>query len=125
MSDRGGKSATIGAGAYVVGRIAGDEDLSVQGRVEGEIDLRGALRVESGATVRANVHATAVWIGGVVVGDVLADDVLHVAHGAKVIGDLRAARLVIEPGAQVSGAVAVESVPRVSDGPRRSFSQPR
>ncbi len=116
------KAAVIGASARVRGRIAGDEDLVVHGRVEGEIDLRGVLRVEAGGVVRAAVRVTAARVRGVVVGDIVASDLVHLAATAQVMGDVRAPRLVIEPGARVAGAVVVEGEAR-EEGPRHSFGR--
>lgn len=122
MTER--KAAVIGREARVRGRVAGDEDLLVFGRIEGEVDLRGALRVELGGVVRARIRATAVRVAGVVVGEVVVADLLHLCSTARVVGDLRAARVVMEPGAQVAGAVVVEGEAREAEGPRRSFAEP-
>lgn len=122
MTER--KTAVIGREARVRGRVAGDEDLLVFGRVEGEVDLRGALRVEPGGVVRARVRATAVRVAGVVVGELVAVDLVHLCSTARVVGDVRAARVVIEPGAQVAGGLVVEGEARAAEGPRRSFTEP-
>lgn len=122
MTER--KVAVIGREARVRGRVAGDEDLLVYGRVEGEVDLRGALRVEPGAVVRAQIRATAVRVAGVVVGALTASDLVHLCSTARVVGDVRAARVVIEPGAQLAGGLWVEGEARAAEGPRRSFTEP-
>jgi cytoskeletal protein CcmA (bactofilin family) len=119
--------AIIGAGTFVRGRIAGDEDLIVLGRVEGEIDLgRGAIIVERGAIVRANVRAGAARIAGALVGNVVVADLLHLAASARLVGDLRSGRLVIEPGAQLSGQVEMAEAERdrAAPAPRRVLDRP-
>lgn len=113
--------AIIGAASTIRGRITGDEDLIVLGRVEGAIDLgRGALLVERGALIRADIRAGAARISGAVVGNLSIADLLQLSPTARVSGDLRAGRLIVEPGAQVSGAVELGEAERAAP-PRRSF----
>lgn len=96
----------IGAATTVRGRLFAEEDLVICGRLEGELEIsRGLLTVERGAVVLASVRAGAVRIGGAVVGRVEATDVLHLLPTARVVGDVSAARLIIEAGAQISGMI--------------------
>lgn len=116
-------TAIVGAGTELRGRISGDEDLTVLGRIEGEIDLgRAALSIEKGAAVRADVRAGSVRVSGAVVGNLTAAGLIHLSATARVAGDLRCTRLVIEPGAQVAGQVDV--VEEDALAPRRGFAAP-
>ena len=115
------RKATIADAACVRGRISGDEDLLVLGRIEGEIDLHGMVEVDVGAVVKARIRADSARVAGVVVGDIAVVDLLYVAATARIVGDLRAARLVVEPGAKVSAGVTV--VERVIDGSVRSYER--
>lgn len=100
--------ATIGADARVVGRIVGQEDLRVLGRVLGEIELSATLWVEHSGWLEANARADVVRIAGTVIGEVVASELIEVKATARVQGSLRAPRVAIAPGAQVSGPVRAE-----------------
>jgi cytoskeletal protein CcmA (bactofilin family) len=100
-------STTIGRAAQVVGRVDGEEDLCVEGRVEGSVRLSGALFVAEAAVVKADVSARDVIIEGLVVGNVVAEASVTLAATGRLLGDVRAPRLVMAEGAAFRGQVAV------------------
>ncbi len=104
----------ISAGASVRGTLRGAEDLVVRGRVEGTITLDGALFVEAGGVVKADVTADRVMIAGALVGDVTARTSIEIAAQGRVIGDLVAPSLRTEPGARFAGQLSIgdEVAPR-------------
>lgn len=98
--------STIAAGTTIRGSISGDGDLDVLGRVEGSIHIRGELTIGDGALVKSDVSAARVVIRGAVAGDVVADESVVLEAGARVVGDLRAPRIGVRPGALVRGHVS-------------------
>ncbi len=97
--------ATIGKSARVKGRIHGNEDLTVFGRVEGEVNIDGDVVIEASALVAANISAHVITVRGAIKGDLTASDAVRLEDGARVVGDLRAPRVAIAPGALVRGYV--------------------
>jgi cytoskeletal protein CcmA (bactofilin family) len=95
----------IGPGATVRGSIEGDEDLIVQGRVEGSVSISRTLTVDAGGTVQAEVSVHRALIRGVLVGNIEADDTVHIAAEGRVVGDIRAPRVVLEEGAGFNGNI--------------------
>ncbi len=98
--------SVIGRAARVRGRVTGAVDLEVQGYVDGEIAVGGDVTVDAGAMVGASVHGRRLVVRGAVKGDLdgrrrpsLLED------GARVVGDVRAPRVAIAPGALVRGFV--------------------
>src|SRR5437762_430094 len=83
----------------VRGEITGEEPLTILGTVKGKIAVAQNLLVEQGATVEANVEAQTLTVGGRLTGNVLARERVELRSDAKVIGDVKAPRIVIADGA--------------------------
>ncbi len=97
--------ATIGKSTRVKGRVHGNEDLTVEGRVEGEVNIDGDVTIEASGLVAANISARVITVRGAIKGDLTGSDAVRLEDGARVVGDLRAPRVAIAPGALVRGYV--------------------
>jgi len=101
---RGGGAATIGKAVKVVGQIFSREDLYIDGEVEGTVEaLEHKLTIGPNGTVRATVKAREVVALGSIHGNVEAADKIEIRKDAKLIGDIRMARIIIEDGAYFKG----------------------
>ncbi|MCW5835886.1 MAG: polymer-forming cytoskeletal protein, partial [Labilithrix sp.] len=96
-------STVIGRASFIRGRVSGDGDLEIAGRVEGEVAVNGDVVVDTSGLVAANVSAARIVVRGAVKGDLVAEQVLLIEAGARVVGDLRAPRVAIAPGGLVRG----------------------
>ena len=104
------RPSVVPAGVVVEGSIDGDGDLIVLGRVEGPIRLVGSLSIEEGATVRGHVHARVVSVSGILKGDAYGDDLVRLEASARMVGDVRAPRIKVVRGAQLSGKLHMGEV---------------
>jgi len=95
----------IGRTTRVRGRVTGAVDLEVQGFVDGEIAVGGDVTVDAHGMVGAGVRARRIVVRGAVKGDLLGEDSVLLEEGARVVGDVRAPRVAIAPGALVRGYV--------------------
>ena len=95
----------IGTNTVVSGNLEGDEDLTVEGRVEGSITLSRTLSIEVGGVVRANVHVRNAVISGVLVGNVEAQESVHITEAGRVVGDIAAPRVILVDGASFRGNI--------------------
>jgi cytoskeletal protein CcmA (bactofilin family) len=95
----------IGKTTRVRGRLTGDVDLEVQGFVEGEISVGGDVTIGSEGMVGAGIRGRRLVVRGAVKGDLTGDESISLEQGARVVGDLRAPRIAIAPGALVRGHV--------------------
>lgn len=95
----------IGRATRVRGRLTGDVDLEVRGFVDGEIAVGGDVTVDTGGMVGASVHGRRLVVRGAVKGDLVGEEAIALEDGAKVVGDVRAPRVTIAPGALVRGYV--------------------
>ena len=103
-----GNAATIGKAVKVVGQIFSREDLYVDGEVEGTVEaLEHKLTVGPNGTVRAAVKAREVVALGTIQGNVEAADKIEIRKDAKLTGDIRTARIIIEDGAYFKGSIDI------------------
>jgi len=101
---RSGGAATIGKAVKVVGQIFSREDLYIDGEVEGTVEaLEHKLTIGPNGTVRATIKAREVVALGSIHGNVEATDKIEIRKDAKLIGDIRMARIIIEDGAYFKG----------------------
>lgn len=98
----------IGSSITVDGEISGDEPLTILGTVKGKIAVDQNLVVEQGATVEANVEVQTLTVSGRLTGNVLAREKVELRSDAKVIGDVKAPRIVIADGASFKGNVDMD-----------------
>ncbi len=106
-------AARIGSQTVIVGNITGKGPLAIAGRIEGAVTLDGDCLVMGKATVNASVEAESVEVRGSVRGDLKARTQIVVAATGRVEGQLEAARIEIDPQAQVKGRLVMPlSLPR-------------
>jgi cytoskeletal protein CcmA (bactofilin family) len=125
-------ASIIGKATRVRGRVTGDADLEVQGWVDGEIAVGGDVTVETSGMVGAGIRGRRLVVRGAVKGDLVGDEAILLEEGARVVGDVRAPRVVIGPGALVRGFVdtgegggAARSQQRAAPAARPALSTPR
>jgi len=104
---RGG-SATIGKAVKIIGQIHSKEDLFVDGDVEGTVEAPDhRLTVGPNGTVHAAIKAREVVALGAIQGNVEATERIEIKKDAKLVGDIRTARIVIEDGAYFKGSIDI------------------
>jgi cytoskeletal protein CcmA (bactofilin family) len=114
-------AATIGKAVKVVGQIFSKEDLFVDGEVEGTVEaLEHKLTIGPNGAVRAGVKAREVVALGTIQGNVEAHDKIEIRKEAKLVGDIKTARIIIEDGAYFKGSIDIvkpEPKPVAKSGP--------
>ena len=98
----------IGSSIVIDGEISGDEDLVVQGTVKGKILLKQNLLVDSSGVVEADIQTTNVTISGQVTGNIHASDKVEIRADGKMVGDIKAPRILIADGATFKGSVDMD-----------------
>jgi cytoskeletal protein CcmA (bactofilin family) len=106
MADK--EPCLIGSKITIRGQVSGNQDLVVEGRIEGRVSLENRLTVEESGTIEADVEVVDASFKGEVRGDVTASRSAVLHPTARVLGNIRAPRLVIEEGARFSGSVEME-----------------
>lgn len=102
-------SALIGKSVVVKGQLFGREDVFVDGEVEGTVELlEHRFTVGSHGKVHAGIKAREVVIVGTVHGNIEATEKIDIRKDAKLVGDIRTARIVIEDGAYFKGSIDIQ-----------------
>jgi cytoskeletal protein CcmA (bactofilin family) len=110
-SIRGG-NAVLGKSVIVKGQIFSREDLTIDGEVEGTVELQEhRLTVGPNGKVTATIKAREIVVIGSVNGNVEASDKIDIRKEAKLVGDIRTARIVIEDGAYFKGNIDIIRTP--------------
>jgi cytoskeletal protein CcmA (bactofilin family) len=98
----------IGKAVRIEGQIYSQEDLYVDGDVEGTIELQEhRLTIGPNGKVHASIKAREIVILGNVQGNGEATDKLEIRKDARVVGDIKTARIVIEDGAYFKGSIDI------------------
>jgi len=101
-------AASIGKSVTIKGQIFSREDLVVDGEIEGAIELNEhRLTVGANGRVRAGVKAREIVVLGTIEGNVEALDKIDIRKDAKLVGDIKTARIVIEDGAYFKGSIDI------------------
>ncbi len=100
--------AALGKSVMVKGQIFSREDLTIDGEVEGTVELQEhRLTVGPNGKVQAGIKAREIVVLGAVHGNVEATDKIEIRKDAKLVGDIKTARIVIEDGAYFKGSIDI------------------
>lgn len=108
MSKQGNPAAPgqinmIGEGALFEGTLRAQSDVRVSGRVVGKLHVEGKAIVAQEGAVEGEVIATSADVAGTVLGDLSITERLVLKGSARVEGNIRTGRLVVEEGAVFNG----------------------
>ena len=121
---RGG-SATIGKAVKIVGQIYSKEELYVDGDLEGTLEaLEHKLTIGPNGTVHAGVKAREVVVLGTIQGNVEAAEKIEIRKDAKLVGDIRTARIIIEDGAYFKGSIDIVKAEAFKGSPKPTSPAP-
>ncbi len=98
----------IASGATIVGDVASDGVVKIEGTVQGSVRAGTQLLVAPGALIRGDVSAAEVVAGGEIQGGVNADQRVEIQAGATIHGDIRTPRIHIADGGRVNGQITME-----------------
>jgi cytoskeletal protein CcmA (bactofilin family) len=100
---------TVGKAIRIKGEVIGDEDLVIEGQIEGTINLiKNHLTLEQSSSIKADIDVQNVTIKGTMFGNTKASTKVEVTADAKIVGDIKAPRIVMEEGAKFRGAVEMD-----------------
>ena len=100
--------AIIGKSVMIKGQIFSREDLTIDGEIDGSVELHEhRLTVGPNGKLQAGVKAREVVVLGTIHGNVEASDKIDIRKDAKLVGDIKTARIVIEDGAYFKGGIDI------------------
>ena len=105
MSQTEGTATILGPTLEIQGEIEGAEDLVIQGTVHGKIVSQKNLTVDSSGKVEASITTKNLAVSGMLTGNVNASERVEVRKEGKMVGDIKAPRVVIADGAKFKGNI--------------------
>lgn len=100
------RRAVIGPSISIKGDVTGSEDLLIEGEIDGSVTLGDhAVGVGSEGRVKADIVGRVITVDGHVEGNLHAQEQIVLRGTAKVKGDIKAPRVVLEDGATFRGLV--------------------
>jgi cytoskeletal protein CcmA (bactofilin family) len=100
--------AIIGKSVMIKGQIFSREDLTIDGEIDGSVELHEhRLTVGPNGRLQAGVKAREVVVLGTIHGNVEASDKIDIRKDAKLVGDIKTMRIVIEDGAYFKGSIDI------------------
>ena len=101
-------SATLGKNVTVKGQIFSREDLTIDGEVEGTVECHEhRLTIGPNGRVHAGLKAREIVIYGSIQGNVDAAEKIDIKKEAKLVGDIKTSRIMIEDGAYFKGSIDI------------------
>ena len=97
----------IGPNTSLKGDIEAGGFTRIDGSIMGNVTARGRVVIGEKARMKSNVSGTAITIGGVVYGNVIASESLVILSTALVLGDIITRRIQADEGCLVHGKVLV------------------
>src|ERR1700744_2864707 len=103
MPDNPTNKNILSSDVEIKGSIKFQNELVIDGKIEAEIISSGVLTVGENAEVRGEIKTKSVTVLSKVQGNITVDERCELKTRAQLIGDLKAARLMIEEGATFVG----------------------
>ena len=117
-------SATLGKNVTVKGQIFSREDLTIDGEVEGTVECHEhRLTIGPNGRVHAGLKAREIVIYGSIQGNVEATDKIDIKKEAKLVGDIKTSRIMIEDGAYFKGSIDIAKAAAQPRSARRTRPQ--
>lgn len=113
---RGGEAtlSIVSAGTTVSGDMECTGVLKVEGRIHGSVLRAKQVMLAKDGAISGDVSAQEIVVGGVIDGNVSADDRLELQPTAVVNGDITTKSIVVMEGARINGAVRMTELALVN-----------
>ena len=97
----------IGPNTSLKGNIETGGFTRVDGSIVGDVSANGRVVIGERARMKSNITGTAITIGGVVYGNVIAEESLVILSSALVLGDIITRRIQADDGCLIHGRITV------------------
>ena len=96
-------STVIEMQSNFIGTLEFERPLQIKGKFQGEIISNGILLIEETASIKANIKAAIVVLGGEVTGNIDATDRVEMLASGRLYGNVRTPKLQISDGVVFDG----------------------
>ncbi len=118
--------AAIGKSVIIKGQIFSREDLYLDGEMEGTVEVpENRLTIGPHGKLQAAIKAREVVVLGSITGNVDASERIDIRKDARLVGDIKTGRIIIEDGAYFKGSIdIVKAEPVKAPAPPPARPQP-
>ncbi|MFC1499520.1 polymer-forming cytoskeletal protein [Candidatus Zixiibacteriota bacterium] len=103
LTGEGTMNTLVGHGTTLEGSLNVSSSMRVDGKILGQVTCSDSLLVGKTGVVEASIKVKNATVGGKVVGDIEASEVVILEGNSTVIGDVTTKKLIIEEGAVLNG----------------------
>lgn len=93
----------VGVGSLITGNIYSAGIARIDGDINGKVESAGHVQIGSAARIKADIIAHSVDVFGVIEGDILAPEGVHLYPKAVVLGDIVTKHLQLDGNVLVNG----------------------
>ena len=93
----------VGVGSLITGNIYSAGIARIDGDINGKVESAGHVQIGSAARIKADIIAYSVDVFGVIEGDILAPEGVHLYPKAVVLGDIVTKHLQLDGNVLVNG----------------------
>ncbi len=106
-----GDLTLIGTLVIIKGQLFSREDVYLNGQMEGTVEVPECrLTIGPEGRLQANVRAREIVVHGTIRGTVEAGEKMEIRRDARLVGDIKAGRVMIEDGAYLKGSIDMPNV---------------
>jgi len=102
-------NSVIGEGSVFEGKFYIDGSLQIDGRFEGQIKTKEQVIVGEKGKVKTDIAAKKVVVGGTVIGNIEAEEVVLLLPTGRVLGNIKAPKVHVDEGVVVQGVISVSA----------------
>lgn len=93
----------IGKGSSITGNLRINGFVRLDGDINGNLETDGNLIIGDNARIKGDVKAKSIIIGGIIVGNVIAQESVMLLSSAAVLGDIISRKVQIEDTSMING----------------------
>lgn len=98
-------TAFIDQGSEFTGKLSFKDTVRIDGHFEGEISSENTLVIGESGSVHASIRSQVVIVSGEIQGDIIAGQQVTLHKTARILGNVKTEKLVIEEGAELNGKI--------------------
>jgi cytoskeletal protein CcmA (bactofilin family) len=113
-------NSLVGSGAFFKGTIEMKGQLRIDGNYKGAVTTTSRVVIGAEGRAECNIRARSVVVGGILKGNIFADDKVEILEGGVVIGDIYAPKLVASQGVTLNGEFIVSGPEKIAKAARQA-----
>lgn len=98
----------IGEGLTIEGELTSEEAITIAGVVKGKVTSTEEVVIERSGAVEADLETRSTTVHGTLTGNLTATEKVELSSQARLIGDVRSARISIAEGAAFKGHIDMD-----------------